>query len=147
MTAEWSEDPALTVVLASKGYPGAYDKATPVASLPEAGDGAKVFHAGTALKDGTLVATGGRVLNATARGATVAEAQAAAYRLVDAVRWITASADATSAGGRFPAKRRDSCLFAPIALEICRFDQIFIEASDRIERNGRNVTPNNRGKT
>lgn len=87
MTAEWSEDPALTVVLASKGYPGAYDKATPVASLPEAGDGAKVFHAGTALQDGTLVATGGRVLNATARGATVAEAQAAAYRLVDAVRW------------------------------------------------------------
>lgn len=87
VTAEWSEDPALTVVLASKGYPGAYDKATPIASLPRAGDGAKVFHAGTAMKDGQLVATGGRVLNATARGATVAEAQAAAYRLVDAVEW------------------------------------------------------------
>jgi phosphoribosylamine--glycine ligase len=87
VTAEWSEDPALTVVLASKGYPGAYDKATPIASLPEAGDGAKVFHAGTALKDGQLVATGGRVLNATARGATVAAAQADAYRLVDAVEW------------------------------------------------------------
>lgn len=87
VSAEWSEDPALTVVLASKGYPGAYDKATPIASLPEAGDGAKVFHAGTALKDGQLVATGGRVLNATARGVTVAEAQAAAYRLVDAVEW------------------------------------------------------------
>jgi phosphoribosylamine--glycine ligase len=87
VTAEWSEDPALTVVLASKGYPGSYDKATPIAALPEAGDGAKVFHAGTALKDGQLVATGGRVLNATARGKTVAEAQAAAYRLVDAVDW------------------------------------------------------------
>jgi phosphoribosylamine--glycine ligase len=87
VSAEWSEDPALTVVLASKGYPGAYDKATPIASLPEAGDGAKVFHAGTALKDGQLVATGGRVLNATARGATVAAAQVAAYRLVDAVEW------------------------------------------------------------
>ena len=87
VTAEWSEDPALTVVLASRGYPGAYDKATPIASLPQAGDGAKVFHAGTAMKDGQLVATGGRVLNATARGATVAEAQAAAYRLVDAVEW------------------------------------------------------------
>ncbi len=87
ITAEWSEDPALTVVLASKGYPGAYDKATPIASLPQAGDGAKVFHAGTATKDGQLVATGGRVLNATARGATVAEAQAEAYRLVDAVEW------------------------------------------------------------
>ncbi|RKE85916.1 phosphoribosylamine--glycine ligase [Rhizobium sp. AG855] len=87
VTAEWSEDPALTVVLASKGYPGAYDKATPIAALPNAGDGAKVFHAGTALKDGQLVATGGRVLNATARGATVVEAQAEAYRLVDAVHW------------------------------------------------------------
>lgn len=87
VTAEWSEDPALTVVLASKGYPGAYDKATPIVSLPEAGDGAKVFHAGTALKDGQLVATGGRVLNATAIGSTVASAQAGAYRLVDAVEW------------------------------------------------------------
>ncbi|QLF69570.1 phosphoribosylamine--glycine ligase [Peteryoungia desertarenae] len=87
VSAEWSEDPALTVVLASKGYPGAYDKATPIASLPEAGDGAKVFHAGTALKDGQLVATGGRVLNATALGPTVAEAKARAYQLVDAVAW------------------------------------------------------------
>ncbi|MGL4199351.1 MAG: phosphoribosylglycinamide synthetase C domain-containing protein, partial [Allorhizobium sp.] len=82
-----SEDPALTVVLASKGYPGAHQTATPIAAIPVAGDGAKVFHAGTALKDGQLVATGGRVLNATARGATVAEAQAEAYRLVDAVTW------------------------------------------------------------
>jgi phosphoribosylamine---glycine ligase len=87
VSAEWSEDPALTVVLASKGYPGTYDKATPIAALPTAGDGAKVFHAGTALKDGQLVATGGRVLNATARGQTVAEAQAAAYGLVDVVDW------------------------------------------------------------
>ena len=87
VSAEWSEDPALTVVLASKGYPGTYDKATPIMGLPQAGQGAKVFHAGTALKDGQLVATGGRVLNATARGATVAEAQDAAYALVDAVSW------------------------------------------------------------
>jgi phosphoribosylamine--glycine ligase len=87
VSADWSDDPALTVVLASKGYPGAYDKATPIATLPAASAGAKVFHAGTALKDGQLVATGGRVLNATARGKTVAEAQAAAYALVDAVDW------------------------------------------------------------
>jgi phosphoribosylamine--glycine ligase len=87
VTAEWSEDPALTVVLASKGYPGAYEKATPIVALPAAGDGAKVFHAGTALKDGQLVASGGRVLNATARGATVGQAQASAYTLVDAVEW------------------------------------------------------------
>ncbi|MGL3606091.1 phosphoribosylamine--glycine ligase [Rhizobium sp. G187] len=87
VSADWSGDPALTVVLASKGYPGTYEKATPIATLPEAGDSAKVFHAGTALKDGQLVATGGRVLNATGRGATVAEAQATAYRLVDSVEW------------------------------------------------------------
>lgn len=87
VTAEWSEDPALTVVLASKGYPASYDKNTAITALPEASNGAKVFHAGTATKDGQLVATGGRVLNATARGSNVAEAQAAAYGLVDAVKW------------------------------------------------------------
>ncbi|MFN3507116.1 MAG: phosphoribosylamine--glycine ligase [Allorhizobium sp.] len=87
VTAEWNEDPALTVVLASKGYPGAYEKATPIAGLPQASGDARVFHAGTALKDGQLVATGGRVLNATALGASVAAAQAAAYDLVDAVTW------------------------------------------------------------
>ncbi len=85
--AEWSDDVALTVVMASKGYPGAYEKNTPITALPEARDGAKVFHAGTALKDGALVATGGRVLNVTASGKTVAEAQSRAYAMVDAVRW------------------------------------------------------------
>ncbi len=87
VSAEWIDDPALTVVLASKGYPGAYDKNTPIAAMPAETAGAKVFHAGTALKDGKLVATGGRVLNATATGKTVAEAQARAYALVDQVAW------------------------------------------------------------
>ena len=87
VSAEWSDDVALTVVMASRGYPGAYDKGTPIAALPQTGDGEKVFHAGTALKDGALVATGGRVLNVTATGATVAEAQARAYGLVDRVEW------------------------------------------------------------
>lgn len=87
VSAEWRDETALTVVLASKGYPGAYDKNTPIRSLPDATDKAKVFHAGTALKDHQLVATGGRVLNATALGADVAEAQAAAYRLVDQIGW------------------------------------------------------------
>ncbi|PKA40108.1 phosphoribosylamine--glycine ligase [Rhizobium sullae] len=85
--AEWSDDPALTVVMASKGYPGSYEKNTPIVSLPEAGDGAKVFHAGTSLKGGELVATGGRVLNVTATGRTVGEAQNRAYALVDKVEW------------------------------------------------------------
>lgn len=87
VTAEWSDDVALTVVMASRGYPAAFEKNTPIRSVPEARTGSKVFHAGTALKDGQLVATGGRVLNLSATGPTVAEAQAAAYRLADAVEW------------------------------------------------------------
>ncbi|MFC3162395.1 phosphoribosylamine--glycine ligase [Ciceribacter thiooxidans] len=87
VSAEWIDDPALTVVLASKGYPGAYDKNTPIEVMPAETAGAKIFHAGTAVKDGKLVATGGRVLNATATGKTVAEAQARAYALVDQVTW------------------------------------------------------------
>ncbi|MBB3288560.1 MULTISPECIES: phosphoribosylamine--glycine ligase [unclassified Rhizobium] len=87
VTAEWSEDPALTVVMASKGYPGSYAKNTPIAALPAEGEGEKVFHAGTGLKDGTLVATGGRVLNITATGKTVREAKERAYALAGKVKW------------------------------------------------------------
>ncbi|RFC63783.1 phosphoribosylamine--glycine ligase [Fulvimarina endophytica] len=84
---EWSSERALTVVMASKGYPGAYDKATEIAHLPEAGAKARIFHAGTGLRDGRLVATGGRVLNVTASGETVREAARIAYDLVDRVEW------------------------------------------------------------
>lgn len=87
MSAEWRDDAALTVVLASKGYPAAYDKNTPIDHIPDPCEDARVFHAGTALKDGQLVATGGRVLNATAFGATVTQAQKRAYALADAVKW------------------------------------------------------------
>ncbi|OEC96595.1 MULTISPECIES: phosphoribosylamine--glycine ligase [unclassified Rhizobium] len=87
VTAEWSDDPALTVVMASKGYPGSYAKNTPITALPIGGEGEKVFHAGTALKDGALVATGGRVLNITATGKTVGEAKERAYALAGKVKW------------------------------------------------------------
>ncbi|HUH48841.1 MAG TPA: phosphoribosylamine--glycine ligase [Mycoplana sp.] len=87
VSADWRDETALTVVLASKGYPGAYEKNTPIAFIPADGDTTKVFHAGTARKDGELVATGGRVLNATAVAPTVAEAQARAYALADQVKW------------------------------------------------------------
>ena len=87
VSAEWTDDPALTVVMASKGYPGSYNKGTLIRHIPEAGEDAKVFHAGTSLKDGALVATGGRVLNVTATGKTVGEAQARAYALLDKVDW------------------------------------------------------------
>jgi phosphoribosylamine--glycine ligase len=87
VSAEWSDEVALTVVMASKGYPGPYDKATPIAELPPTAAGEKIFHAGTTLQNGLLVATGGRVLSVTATGNSAGDAKAAAYRLVDQVNW------------------------------------------------------------
>jgi phosphoribosylamine--glycine ligase len=87
--ANWADDHALTVVMAAKGYPGAYTKGTVIRgleALPETSS-QMVFHAGTTAKDGAITATGGRVLNVTARGATLAEAQARAYAMVDAIDW------------------------------------------------------------
>ncbi|SLN73568.1 Phosphoribosylamine--glycine ligase [Roseivivax jejudonensis] len=85
----WADDHAMTVVLAAEGYPGAYRKGSVIGgleALPE--DGSRMtFHAGTASDDGRIVAAGGRVLNCTARGATLAEAQSRAYALVDAIDW------------------------------------------------------------
>ena len=82
----FSDDYALTVVMAANGYPGAPEKGGTISGIEaaEAG-GAKVFHAGTAIADGRLVAKGGRVLSVTARGASVREAQQAAYAAVDAL--------------------------------------------------------------
>jgi len=77
---------ALTVVMAAKGYPGTPEKGGRIAGIDDAeADGAIVFHAGTAAVDGAIVANGGRVLNVTASGATVAEARKRAYRAVDAI--------------------------------------------------------------
>ncbi|TDK37472.1 phosphoribosylamine--glycine ligase [Rhizobium deserti] len=87
VSAEWSDEVALTVVMASKGYPEPYEKATPIADLPDTAAGEKIFHAGTTLQNGLLVATGGRVLSVTATGQSAGEAKAAAYRLVDQVTW------------------------------------------------------------
>jgi phosphoribosylamine---glycine ligase len=79
---------ALTVVMAAKGYPRAPEKGGAIEGIDAAeATGAKVFHAGTALTEGALVTNGGRVLNVTATGASVAEAQAAAYRAVDALHF------------------------------------------------------------
>jgi phosphoribosylamine--glycine ligase len=89
VTPRWSNDAALTVVMAAKGYPGAYAKGDPIRGIDSANalPGVKVFHAGTALSGGRLVANGGRVLNVTARGATIAEAKARAYAAVDVIDW------------------------------------------------------------
>ena len=85
--AEWRDETALTIVMASRGYPASYEKNTPIRALPADGAATRVFHAGTALKDGTLVATGGRVLNVTAVAGSVEEAQRMAYTEVDKVAW------------------------------------------------------------
>lgn len=89
INVRWSDDAALTVVLAAEGYPGAYAKNTVISNLEEAGsrDGIQIFHAGTALRGGTLVAVGGRVLSVGARGRTIAEAKARAYSAVDKILW------------------------------------------------------------
>lgn len=86
--AQWSDDHALTVVLASKGYPGSYTKGTEISGVADAeANGAVVFHAGTAEDDGKLLATGGRVLNVTALGSSVTEANAKAYSAVEKINW------------------------------------------------------------
>ena len=75
--------------MASKGYPGPYAKGSEIRGLEAAGaiDGVEIFHAGTERRDGRLLATGGRVLNVTARARTVAEAQARAYAAIDRIDW------------------------------------------------------------
>ncbi|MFA9431450.1 phosphoribosylamine--glycine ligase [Egicoccus sp. AB-alg2] len=84
----WHEDAAVTVVLASGGYPGEYRTGVPVSGVEDADtlDGVQVFHAGTRRDDdGRLVTAGGRVLNVTARAATVADARARAYEAADRI--------------------------------------------------------------
>lgn len=85
----WAEDHAMTVVMAAQGYPGSYEKGPAIKgldALPETSS-EMCFHAGTSKQDGQIVATGGRVLNATARGATLQEARDRAYAMVDAIDW------------------------------------------------------------
>jgi phosphoribosylamine--glycine ligase len=85
----WYPEPALTVVMAARGYPGDYKKGTRIDGLDEAAkiESVEIFHAGTVAKDGAIFANGGRVLNVCATGRTVTEAQARAYRAVDLIRW------------------------------------------------------------
>ncbi len=86
--AEWTNDPALTVVLAARGYPGEVQKGSHINGLNQAFEtGVEVFHAGTAIDGEALVANGGRVLNVTAVGSSVKDAQAKAYRAIDQINW------------------------------------------------------------
>jgi phosphoribosylamine--glycine ligase len=88
----WLADAALTVVMAAKGYPGAYQKGTLIEGLDAAAQigGVEIFHAGTMTKTGEgakIFSNGGRVLNVCARGNTVREAQQRAYSAIDKINW------------------------------------------------------------
>lgn len=85
----WSDESAMTVVMATEGYPGAYQKGSEIRGLDEAGSDPKVtiFHAGTQKTGTKLTASGGRVLNVTALGATIAEARTRAYEAIGKVDW------------------------------------------------------------
>lgn len=87
--AQFADQTALTVVMAAKGYPDAPEKGGEVVLRKPEPSGAKILHAGTAFKGGVLVASGGRVLNATATGRNVTEAQKAAYAVIDTIDFKT----------------------------------------------------------
>lgn len=87
-SVRWRDEAALTVVMAARGYPGTPEKGSVLRGVEDAAsDGVQIFHAGTAINGGALVANGGRVLNVTASGATVGEAQKRAYAALDRIDW------------------------------------------------------------
>ena len=93
MSTRWRDDAALTVVMAAENYPGTPRTGTEIRGLTDnpsddrASDDLQVFHAGTALRDGRLVANGGRVLNVTAMAPGVSEAARKAYAEIDRIDW------------------------------------------------------------
>ncbi|UVK44305.1 phosphoribosylamine--glycine ligase [Mesorhizobium sp. AR07] len=87
-SVRWRDEAALTVVMAARGYPGTPEKGSVIRCVEDAvSDGVQIFHAGTAINGGALVANGGRVLNVTATGSTVGEAQRRAYAALDRIDW------------------------------------------------------------
>ncbi len=85
----WGDDHAITVVMAANGYPGSYEKGSEIKGLDALPEDSKnmVFHAGTKAEGGAILASGGRVLNVTARGDTLQEARDRAYAMVEAIDW------------------------------------------------------------
>ncbi len=86
---EFDDRPAVTVVMASNGYPGAYESGSEIKGLEEAAGDADImiFHAGTKIEDGRVLASGGRVLNITALGETVLQARDKAYAAIEKIDW------------------------------------------------------------
>jgi phosphoribosylamine--glycine ligase len=89
LALEWHDDPALCVVMAAKGYPGAYAKGSEIKGLDDAArdPDVQIFHAGTRRDGDRILADGGRVLGVTAKGRDIREAQARAYAAVDKIDW------------------------------------------------------------
>jgi phosphoribosylamine--glycine ligase len=103
---EFRDEVAMTVVMASGGYPGSYEKGKVIAGLEAAGDG-KVFHAGTSLQGDKVVTSGGRVLGVTALGSSVSEAKDRAYKLLSGISFEGASYR-TDIGYRAVAREQES---------------------------------------
>ena len=87
MQPDFSEDWAVTLVLASAGYPASSSKGDVITGLDEAAEIAEITHAGTAERDGAIVTAGGRVLNVTGRGATPADARQRAYDAAEMINF------------------------------------------------------------
>jgi phosphoribosylamine---glycine ligase len=89
LALDWHDDAALCVVMAAKGYPDPYKKGTEIKGLEAAGadPDVEIFHAGTTREGDRVLATGGRVLGVTARGADIAQAKTRAYAAVDKIDW------------------------------------------------------------
>ena len=86
---EWSGEPTASVVLVASGYPGKVENGKRIGGLQEAGrlEGVKIYHAGTRMEDGNVVTAGGRILNVTARGNTLAQALDRAYAACEVINF------------------------------------------------------------
>ena len=84
---EWSEQTAISVVMAAQGYPSSYKKGTEIKNLEAAQENVVIFHAGTKIENGAVLANGGRVLNITACADTLSAAQKKAYAAIDKINW------------------------------------------------------------
>ena len=85
----WADDHALTIVYAAKGYPGTYEKGSNILGLDTISESTniQIFHAGTKEEENNIIATGGRVLNITARGSSLNEAHRLAYEAIEKIHW------------------------------------------------------------
>jgi phosphoribosylamine--glycine ligase len=89
LSITWSDEPSICVVMAADGYPGLYKKNTVIGGLEKAAaiPNVQIFHAGTSMQDGSIVATGGRVLGVCAKEKTLRDAREIAYKAISKIDW------------------------------------------------------------